>query len=468
MDSVVGSDGPVDSLTAGVARVVITPPVGIGMVGYAGRGPSVGIHDDLQATVLVLAEQIGGNAAAAGRVALVTLDVLGMQGEAITTAIKSQVEQVTGIPAARVFLACSHTHYGPVVSPPHDGESDGAAQALAYQAALPHHVAGAVVMADAARRPITLAAGRGDVRIGINRRERLPDGRIILGQNPAGTIDTEMQVWRLDAADGAAVDPGAPLGWLQRAPEPVAVLINYACHPVSLASQMRLISAEFPSVTRGVVEHLVGGTALYVQGACGNINPGLIGPDWGQPVRLGRALGAEATRVALLAQPIAGTPLRVVREAVAFPGMLPASKEAGREQIVRLEADRERLAAQQGNDGAKWWNARGLERARQALEALESGERVVVEGELSVLRLGDAALAFNPTELFCEFGMAIKAASPFPWTAIAGYTDGSAGYFPTRASYPEGGYEVDRACRVAPEAGELLQETTIRLLQSVR
>jgi hypothetical protein len=216
------------------------------------------------------------------------------------------------------------------------------------------------------------------------------------------------------------------------------------------------------------VEQLVGGVALYVQGACGNINPGLMGADWKHPLRLGRALGAEATRIALLAQPIDGTPLRVARETVAFPELLPSSKEAGQAQIERLEAERERLAAQEGNDGAKWWNKRGLERAHQAMAALETGEPLVVAGELSVLRLGDAALAFNPTELFCETGMAIKAASPFPWTAIAGYTDGSAGYFPTRASYPEGGYEVDRACRVAPEAGELLQATTIRLLQSVR
>lgn len=458
-----GLDGA-GGLSAGVARAVITPPIGIPMVGFAGRGPANGVHDDLLATALVLAERTP-DGAAGSRVALVTLDIIGIQAEAIITAIKSRVEQVTGIPAAGVFLACSHTHYGPVVSPSSDG--DGAATVRAYHEALVHHIAGVVATADAALRPVTLAAGRGSVRIGINRRERQANGHIVLGQNPEGALDAEVQVWRLDAADGEPVTPGAPLGWLRRTPEPVAVLVNYACHPVSLASHMRLISADFPSVARGVVEHLVGGTALYVQGACGNINAALMGPDWDHPLRLGRALGAEAARVAMLAQPITGIPVRAARETVAFPGLLPPSKEVGREQIARLEAERERLAAQAGNEGAKWWNQRGLERARKALEALETGERPVVEGELSVLRLGDAALAFNPTELFCEFGMAIKAASPFPWTAIGGYTDGSAGYFPTRASYPEGGYEVDRACRVAPEAGELLQATTLRLLHSV-
>jgi hypothetical protein len=63
--------------------------------------------------------------------------------------------------------------------------------------------------------------------------------------------------------------------------------------------------------------------------------------------------------------------------------------------------------------------------------------------------------------------MAIKSASPFPWTAIAGYTDGAVGYVPTRAAYPEGGYEVDRACRVGPEAGEMIERATVRLLRAV-
>ncbi|HEY8742293.1 MAG TPA: hypothetical protein VIU62_04295, partial [Chloroflexota bacterium] len=221
-------------LTAGVARVVITPPVGIALTGFAGRAPSNGIHDDLLATALVLAERTSNGDDEASRVALVTLDLLGMYGEEIATSIKQQVERVTGIPAPRVFLACSHTHYGPVVSPDQDMEGGASEQARAYQAALPHHVAGVVAMADAARWPVTLAAGRGSVQIGINRRERRPEGRIVLGQNPGGTLDAEVQVWRFDAADGDPVEPGAPLGWLRRAAAPVAVLVNYACHPVSL------------------------------------------------------------------------------------------------------------------------------------------------------------------------------------------------------------------------------------------
>ena len=34
---------------------------------------------------------------------------------------------------------------------------------------------------------------------------------------------------------------------------------------------------------------------------------------------------------------------------------------------------------------------------------------------------------------------------------------------PTRYAYPEGGYEVESACRVNPEAGEMIQETSLEL-----
>jgi hypothetical protein len=462
-------------LTAGTARVVITPPVGVHLTGFAGRPPSTGVHDDLTATALVLGERDGSGSDDPGsRVAIVALDLIGLHGETLTGAIKERVAAVTGIAPERVFLSCSHTHYGPALSAEREG--GGTAAAVAYREALPYHVAGVVAAGDAARRAVTLAAGRGAVRVGINRRERKDNGRLVLGQHPEGALDSEVLVWRFDEAGGDAPEPGAPVGWVRRAAAPVAVVVTYACHAVSLGSSVREVSADFPAVMRGVVERLVGGRALFLQGAAGNINPSLMGPDWDHPRRLGHALGAEAARVALLAQPIAGLPLCVARETLAFPALLPVSVEAGRARVAELEADRRRLeeADQPGGAGgargagARWWNTTTLERARRRLAALEGGEPLPpVPGDVGALRLGDAALATNPSELFCEIGMAIKGASPFPWTAVAGYTDGSTGYFPTRAAYLEGGYEVERACRVNPEAGELLEEASLRLLRAL-
>jgi hypothetical protein len=232
---------------------------------------------------------------------------------------------------------------------------------------------------------------------------------------------------------------------------------------------MNEISADFPGVMRRVVEELVGGLALYVQGAAGNINPALIGPHWEWPHRSGTALGAEAARIALTAQPVEALPLRVARETVALPAILPASAEAARASIAALEQEQVEAQARGANEGSLLWIETRLERARAGLAALETGRSLPpVSCDIGALRIGDLALATNPSELFCEIGMAIKRDAPFPYTGVAGYTDGPAvGYVPTRAAYPEGGYEVERACRVNPEGGELVEATSRRLLRSL-
>ena len=91
-----------------------------------------------------------------------------------------------------------------------------------------------------------------------------------------------------------------------------------------------------------------------------------------------------------------------------------------------------------------------------------------VQAELAALRLGQAiGLVTAPGEISTEIGQSIVSRSPFRHTLYAGYTDGTIGYVPTRAAYAEGGYEVTHACRVAPEAGEQIEDESVRLLRRV-
>ena len=53
----------------GVARADITPPIGIEMIGFAGRDPSFEIHDALHATAMAVSE-------GQSRSLLFTLDLL--------------------------------------------------------------------------------------------------------------------------------------------------------------------------------------------------------------------------------------------------------------------------------------------------------------------------------------------------------------------------------------------------------
>jgi neutral ceramidase len=443
-------------LSAGVARVTITPPFGIPMMGFAGRGPARGIHDDLTATALVLEgppAHVSGRARATGisRLAIIACDLLFMRTEEVR-AVREAVGQLTDVRPDQVVIACSHTHYGPLTEP---GRDERASQVDAYLANLVHLLAGAVAMARARTVPCRLGFGQGSVRIGVNRRERTPDGQIILGQNPAGPVDPRVAVLRVEGVNG----------------QPVASALNYACHPVSLGSECTDISIDFPGVARQLVEEQTGVPCLFLQGAAGDINPLLMGWDWTHLARLGLPLGAEAVRVFWSSEPsteLTGGGVGIARSCLDLPPLLPPSIAEGREMIAMLGVERDRLR-ERGDEGGLWWTERRLECVRRGLDALQGDTPVPpVQAELTALRLSRAVgLTTAPGEIFTEIGQSSIARSPFRHTLYAGYTDGTIGYVPTRSAYAEGGYEVTHACQVAPEAGEQIEDESVRLLRRV-
>src|SRR5689334_11529702 len=152
-------------LRAGVARVTITPPIGIPMIGFAGRGPARGVHDDLTATALVLEgppAPLPGASPTAGvsRLAIVACDLLFLRDKEVR-ATREATSRIADVPADQIAIACSHTHYGPLTEPDR-GEQDPMVEA--YLANLVHVLAGAVAMARAAAVPCRLGFGAGEAR----------------------------------------------------------------------------------------------------------------------------------------------------------------------------------------------------------------------------------------------------------------------------------------------------------------
>ena len=94
-------------LTAGFSKVCISPPIGAPLAGFAARqGVSEGIHDDLFARALVLAN---GEAV----VALVSVDLLALSGDFIKR-VREAIQRRTSIDPSSVMIASTHTHAGPV------------------------------------------------------------------------------------------------------------------------------------------------------------------------------------------------------------------------------------------------------------------------------------------------------------------------------------------------------------------
>src|SRR5947209_16218842 len=101
------SSGETRVLLAGVARVVITPPIGIRMLGYTVQEAcSQDVERDLTATVLVLSD-------GSTTVVIAALDVVFVP-LVHADRIRAAIGQHLGIPAENVLLNGSHTHLGPM------------------------------------------------------------------------------------------------------------------------------------------------------------------------------------------------------------------------------------------------------------------------------------------------------------------------------------------------------------------
>jgi hypothetical protein len=88
--------------------------------------------------------------------------------------------------------------------------------------------------------------------------------------------------------------------------------------------------------------------------------------------------------------------------------------------------------------------------------------------ELHLLRLGDVAIVTNPFELYTDYGVRIKAASPAVQTLVVQLTSGCAAYLPTKRAVTGGGYSariVDGV--VGPEGGDVLVRETVARLKEM-
>ncbi len=245
------------TLLAGAAEVVITPPVGTALDGYGGRaGGSVAVHDDLYARAIVVDDGVT-------QAAIVGCDLIGVDRRLVAAA-RERASAATDIPAAHIMIAATHTHAGPA------GLRRDRDEALTDVTA--RTIAGAIAAAHRDRRPAVLKAGRGSVdSVSQNRRD------------PAGPYDPALRVLLFDAPDPR---DGA-----------IAAIVNFACHATVLFSTNMAISADYPGYAVRTVQQIIGGApVVFLNGACGDVNPAWIEQRYDEAARVGSIVGAEAAR----------------------------------------------------------------------------------------------------------------------------------------------------------------------------
>ncbi|MDD5597453.1 MAG: neutral/alkaline non-lysosomal ceramidase N-terminal domain-containing protein [Victivallaceae bacterium] len=427
-------------MQAGVAKVVITPPVGCLMGGYGSRRePSQGINDDLYARALAVAD-------GRTRVMIMACDLVGLPAENVAN-IRREIEAETGISAGNIAIACSHTHCGPLTHNAHYRRRDISGKPdRQWLAVLEKQICGAAYMAAGNMRPAQIGYGDGSIRgIGGNRRQVGADGKVFLGVNPQGITDDKVGIVRFNDENGNMI----------------AAVINYACHP-TVAYNALFISADYPGFATELIEKNLGGVCLFLNGACGNINPNRFARErtYREAERMGRILGGAGIQVLSGITDYSGGDEVKIDAAGEKPALDYKERRNPADALETVNRLREKIEEMEKARNPFSEITAVEEKMLFAMDdydvALEAAERDKIITEIQVLRLGDIMLAFLPGEVFVEIGLEIKKRSPFPHTLVATYAnDYDIGYIPVKAAYDEGGYETVTS-KVAPDSAEKL------------
>ncbi|MBP6822043.1 MAG: neutral/alkaline non-lysosomal ceramidase N-terminal domain-containing protein [Acidobacteria bacterium] len=409
--------GNAQSLRAGVSRVDITPPTGVELWGYFDRsGPANGKLDPLFARVLVLDD---------GRqsVAVITLDLGRSFGPPQIAWLRDKARRQHAV--AEVMLIASHTHSGPVIDDSYDdGVPEWEQQSL-------EKIADSIGEAVSKLKPARIGVGLGQTFIGHNRRVIQSDGSVKMlwrnstgqqtGQN-SGTLDPTVGVIRVDDAQG----------------NPMAILVNYACHPVIFGPDNLRYSADYPGAMARLVEASFDQKPIcfFLQGAPGDINPMMDKTPLAEnadaiKIEIGEQLGREVVRVAKTIKPeIAATP------EVAF-----LSEEIRFRNRWDLDSMRQMLNLAFPPAMAKRYQR------YITPEIVASVTTLVINKQIALVGL--------PGEPFVGLQLLLKSRSPIPTTFMTGYTNGYYGYFPTISAAVAGGYGGNTlVTRVEVGAGE--------------
>ncbi|MBI4558525.1 MAG: neutral/alkaline non-lysosomal ceramidase N-terminal domain-containing protein [Candidatus Hydrogenedentes bacterium] len=427
------------ALKAGAAKRSIVPPFPTRMGGFYDRLANfTGVKSPVYARALVCDNGTTS-------IAVVTTDLIQVSWN-LVEACRAEITAQTKIPSDHVLICAAHNHSAPT----------GFQKYSAYGAAfdkglfdfLRQEIVAAVVEAHGRLRPAQIGFASG--RLDAITRNRQQDNTTV--------IDPEVGVLKVQEEDSRNL---------------IAVLFNFTGHPVILGSDNLEVCGEYPGMAAQTVEDVLGGVALFTQGACGDVTMLRSGPPFLEVQRLGRVLAAEVIETCEMTATKPDATLASVYKPVQvnsrdLPSVKKASEtlKAARKAVVDGKSagisQRELRQLERVADSAEWT----LNLTKFAHAHCEA-YRAARNASIHVVRIGPLILVGIPGELFVEYGLEIKQrirlTTGHP-AIIAGYANDYIGYIVTPRAIHTGGYE-QAVARVDENAGRALVDTAVRIIE---
>ncbi len=355
---------------AAVATRCVTPDPLLPVSGGVGpSSPATKKLGDLTVRALVLEQ-------ADTRLALCSTDFLGFPG-VLCDKVRDRTSHV---PARNILIGATHTHSAPDCYGFPDRTGKTSAD-LAYLDRVCTALAEAIDAAATRLQPAAVKIATGPAR-----------GKIAYNYYAPKLYDPRCHVLQV----------------LDRDRQPIATLVNYACHPEVLGNDQGILSPDFVGPLYDRITAKGGGTPLFLNSALGGmVTADCRGPDgndlrtWDECLRIGHLLADEA--------------LRIVQDAAIQndPPLLCAAA------TLRLPVDNDML--------------------RTVVQLSPLGFKLDADGcvttQINIVNLGDAQLATIPGEALPNIGYYLKRKMHGRHNFLLGLTNDAFGYILTKEDF---------------------------------
>jgi Neutral/alkaline non-lysosomal ceramidase, N-terminal len=382
----------------GVYKVDITPPLGIEFIGYHRPTGVTNVDERIYATAFVFESNTTKSV-------FISIDNIGMLIED-TSIIRGQISNELSISSEEITVVYTHTHSGPATV-------SNSEVVKAYRTILIRNVVKAAVKANdnVQLSEVGWNVTLGD--IGVNRREETAEGKVKMGTNENGIVDPRIGILAIRN---------------QATKKLSGAMVFCTAHPNVLKSDSDILSADYPGLTRDVLEQTLHCPVIIVQGASGNVNAKYRG-SLKAIEQMSYALSGSV--LTMMPTITFSSIFKLKTISTKYKMNLRDIPEPDNIKKMAISAEE-----QWGVNTNKWLTVM-LNKYNQHIKKLS------IDLEIQLFQINEGSFSGIPMEPFSESALDVQERLNNKLAFFGGYTNGYLGYLPTKEAYPYGGYEVE-------------------------